>query len=147
MCVSLCRYVYAREQVPGGPEEGIRFPETMVTGSCELPDMGVGKGTQVLYKSSIDLAAIDYLIVYIDCKLDRIQYHLEEKLWMYPQEMAFLQMGESRKGRFIQCGHIVNMGQRDSVNPQVHLPVRPPKCGQYYSCVWGLRPNKKKKES
>lgn len=50
MSVSVCAcgcgcFVFIR------PEEGIRCPEVVVTGSFELPDMGAGSHTWDLYKS------------------------------------------------------------------------------------------------
>lgn len=33
--------------------EGTRSPGAGVTGDCEPPDMGAGRPTQVLYKSSV----------------------------------------------------------------------------------------------
>lgn len=53
MCLSVCLHgcmctVFA--WCPGKPQGAIRFPETGVTGGCELPEMGTGKQSWVLYK-------------------------------------------------------------------------------------------------
>ena len=46
VCVCVCGcFVFIR------PEEGIRCPEVVVTGSFEPPDMGAGNQTWNLYKS------------------------------------------------------------------------------------------------
>lgn len=46
-CMWVCAYKYRLET------RGTRFPEVEVKGVCKMPDMDVGKQTQVLCKSRI----------------------------------------------------------------------------------------------
>lgn len=48
VCLSMKTYVQVLKQA----REAIRFPGTRITGGYEMPDMGTGNWTRVLYKTS-----------------------------------------------------------------------------------------------
>jgi hypothetical protein len=49
VCMYVCMYIF---KYLWSSEEGVRFPEARVIGSCELPSVGAENQTQVFWKSS-----------------------------------------------------------------------------------------------
>ena len=52
MCPQFFVCLYVCLQMPAASREGVGLLGAEVTGSCELPNMGAGNQTQVLYKNS-----------------------------------------------------------------------------------------------
>lgn len=46
ICVHDCRYIQR-------PEEGVGIPQAGVTSGCELPEVGAGNGTLILWKNKM----------------------------------------------------------------------------------------------
>lgn len=67
MCIGMCMCLWV-------PEGSIRFPRAGVNGSCDLPGLGDGKRTQVLWKG---ICAPDFWVIFQPNKL------LKEEFWLY----------------------------------------------------------------
>lgn len=67
MCVCPCGYVHMWIQCPESPEEAIRFPRAVVTGSCKLLSVGAGDQTAVVCKDSVSPPPSSHLPAQSSC--------------------------------------------------------------------------------